>query len=63
MAGDRAVKGLALRRVLNALLGAYAELDAAMDTYEDYVPSGKLLDEMERAIQELQAELAREETR
>ncbi|TXH50736.1 MAG: hypothetical protein E6Q97_19830 [Desulfurellales bacterium] len=63
MAGDRAVKGLALRRVLNALLGAYVELDAAMGTYEDYVPSGKLLDEMERAIQELQAELAREETR
>lgn len=57
------MKGLALRRVLNALLGTYAELDAAMGTYEDYVPSGKLLDEMERAIQELQAELAREETR
>ena len=51
-----------LARALNALQGAYAELDAMMDTYEEYVPSGRLLDEMERAIQELQAELAREET-
>lgn len=39
---------------LDALQGAYAELDAMMDTYDDYVPAGRLCDQIETAIAELQ---------
>jgi len=50
-----------LARALNALQGAYAELDAMMDTYEEYVPSGRLCDEIDSIIADLQTFLAKRE--
>lgn len=47
----------ALERWLEALKGAYAEIDAMMDTYDDYAPSGDLCDEIEAAIAEIEKEL------
>ncbi len=43
-----------LERAFDAIESAYAEFDAAMDTYEDYVPCGKLLDKMEAVMDDLQ---------
>lgn len=51
-----------LARALNALQGAYAELDAMMDTYDDYVPSGRLCDEIDGVIADLQTFLTQKET-
>lgn len=43
-----------LFRAIEALKGAYAEIDAMMETYDDYVPSGRLCDQIERSISELE---------
>lgn len=47
-----------LARALNALQGAYAELDAMMDTYDDYVPSGALCEEIDGVIADIQTALS-----
>ena len=42
-----------LYRAIEALRGAQVELAAMVDSYEDYVPSGRLMGQLEDAIQEL----------
>jgi len=46
-----------LERAYDALEGAYAEFDAMMETYEDYVPTGRLLDEIEKVMDDLEKAL------
>lgn len=46
-----------LTRWLEALRGAYAEIDAMCDTYDDYAPAGPLCDQIEDAIAEIEAEV------
>ena len=46
-----------LAEVLEALKAAYTEIDAMMDSYDDYAPSGDLCEQIEEAINKLEAEL------
>jgi hypothetical protein len=45
---------------LEALKAAYTEIDAMMDTYEDYVPCGKLCEQIEEAIERLEGAASHE---
>lgn len=42
---------------LEAIQALYTEIDALVDSYEDYTPSGKLMDQAEAIIDRLQGVL------
>lgn len=46
----------AFANVLESLKGAKAEIEAMEFTYDDYCPSGKLMDQIDEAIKFLETE-------